>query len=92
MDSLNRQQLSHEGWQEPEVGISSGHREKRPNEKETEPRGQERLERVGVTTRGEGPPELGVQEEEWVCGPLGLLGSQESTYKYTRQYYRKCWK
>ena len=43
MDSPNRQQLSGEGWWEHEVGISSGHREKRPNEKETEPRGQEHL-------------------------------------------------
>ena len=33
----------------------------------------------GSDNKGEGPlAELGVQEEEWVCGSLGLLSSQEN--------------
>lgn len=72
--ATNRQQLRGEGWWEHEVGISSGHRKKRPNEKEN---WEDRSTwEGGGDSKGEGPlRELGVQEEEWVCGPLGLLGS-----------------
>ena len=78
----NRQQLRGEGGWEPEEGASNGRGKKGPD-------GRVRIDgtrvpgRGGVTGEVTVPlAELGVQEEEWVCGALVMWRSQKNTQIY----------